>query len=89
MDTVIISLDDTQIIFEVNDALNVYSAKLCILDKQIEGTLDKNAGQLTIQIEDILNKIQLPMCYCHLRIEMTDTTIVKYNDLMLEMVPVL
>ena len=89
MDTIILSQDDTEIVFEVNDAMNVYSATLWILDKEIEGVLDNAGGKLKIQIADILKQIQLPMSLCHLKIEMTNTTIVHYNESMLSLVPTL
>jgi hypothetical protein len=89
MDTVILSQDDSQVTFDVYNIESVYSATLIILDKEISGTLDNESGFLTVLISSITDKIQLPMCYCHIRVELVDTTIVDYTPTMLALVPVL
>lgn len=85
--TTIISQTNEQIIFEINDAASVDSATLRILDKEIEGVLNTGLGQLTIQVNAILVKIELPMCLCNIKVVMEDTTVVEYEPTMLSLVP--
>ena len=87
--TTIISQTNEQIVFEVNDVISVDTATLLILDKEIEGVLNTGLGHLTIQVEDILKQIQLPMCLCNIKVVMVDTSIDEYAQTILSLVPTL
>ena len=87
--TTIISQTNEQIVFEVNNVISVDTATLLILDKEIEGVLNTGLGHLTIQVEDILKQIQLPMCLCNIKVVMVDTSIDEYAQTILSLVPTL
>lgn len=89
MQTTIISQTSAQIIFEVNDSELVNTVRLLIQDKEINGVLDKDNGWLTIQVEDILSQIKLPMTMSSIKVVLISTEIIIYNPILLTLIPTL